>query len=168
MEQIISQSKIIQILSKYKYILLIMVAGIALLLLPSTNNSATQNTGISESEVNILSVEDQLSQILGSVKGAGKVQVMLSISNGEETIYQTNENHTSDADRISHDTDTVTITDSGRAQTGLVRQVNPPTYSGAIVVCQGADDPGVRLSIMEAVSKITGLRTDKISVLKMK
>jgi len=39
---------------------------------------------------------------------------------------------------------------------------------GAVIVCQGADDPQVRLSIVDAVSKVTGLGSDKISVLKMK
>ena len=63
---------------------------------------------------------------------------------------------------------TVTITDSERSQSGLVKQVNPPTYLGAVVICQGADDPEVRLSVVNAVSKATGLGANKISVLKMK
>ena len=55
-----------------------------------------------------------------------------------------------------------------RADPGLVRQVNPPEYLGAVVLCQGADNPSVKLSIVEAVSKATGLTTDRITVLKMK
>jgi stage III sporulation protein AG len=39
---------------------------------------------------------------------------------------------------------------------------------GAIVVCQGGDQPTVRLAILDAVSKVTGLGADKISILKMK
>ena len=39
---------------------------------------------------------------------------------------------------------------------------------GAIVVCQGGDNATVRLAIIEAVSNVTGLGADKISVLKMK
>jgi hypothetical protein len=39
---------------------------------------------------------------------------------------------------------------------------------GAIVVCQGADSPSVKLAITQAVAKITGLGTDEICVLKMK
>ena len=66
------------------------------------------------------------------------------------------------------DIDTVIITDSERNQNGLIHQINPPSYMGAIIVCQGADDPAVKLSITEAVSKITGLKTNRISVLRMK
>jgi stage III sporulation protein AG len=39
---------------------------------------------------------------------------------------------------------------------------------GAIVLCQGADVPSVRLAIVDAVSKVTGLVANQISVLKMK
>ena len=168
MEYIGNTRKLLQVINKYKYVIIIMIIGILFLLLPSGNNTSSEKAVISEHADNILSVEDQLSQVLSYVKGAGKVQVMLSIASGEETLYQTNENHSLDADRQSNNIDTVTITDSGRNQSGLVRQVNPAVYSGAIIVCQGADDPAVRLSIIDAVSKITGLRTDKISVLKMK
>ena len=58
-------------------------------------------------------------------------------------------------------------TDSDRNETGLVHQINPPVYLGAVVLAQGADNPVVKLSIVEAVSKVTGLGADKISVLKM-
>ena len=65
-------------------------------------------------------------------------------------------------------TDTVTVTDAQRNESGLIRQVNPPVYKGAVIVCQGADNAAVRLAIVDAVGKATGLGADKISVLKMK
>ena len=40
--------------------------------------------------------------------------------------------------------------------------------SGAVVVCQGADQPYVRLDVTNAVAAYTGLGSDKISVIKMK
>ena len=40
--------------------------------------------------------------------------------------------------------------------------------SGAVVVCQGADQPAVRLDVTNAVAAYTGLGSDKISVIKMK
>ena len=64
--------------------------------------------------------------------------------------------------------DTVIITGEGRAQTGLVRQVISPEYLGALIVCQGASDAKVRLWVVDAVMRVTGLTSDKITVLKMK
>ena len=40
--------------------------------------------------------------------------------------------------------------------------------SGAVVVCQGADQPYVRLDVTNAVAAYTGLGSDQISVIKMK
>ena len=38
---------------------------------------------------------------------------------------------------------------------------------GAVVVCQGAADPGVQLRIVETVSAFTGLGSNRIVVQKM-
>ena len=168
MDRLTIQRKTIEILKKNKFVFLILAVGLILLILPPFANSKEGKQVIPENSDNILSVEDQLSQILSYVQGAGKVQVMLSIAYGEETLYQTDDNHSTNADNKSDNSDTVTITGADRSEIGLIKQVNPPVYSGAIVVCQGADNPSVRFAVVEAVSKVTGLGTDKISVLKMK
>ena len=80
------------------------------------------------------------------------------------THYQKNTDQTSDALRE----DTVLVTDESRTEQGLIRQVLPPQYRGAVIVCQGGDRASVRLNIVEAVSAVTGLTSDKITVLKMK
>ena len=106
------------------------------------------------------SLDEQLADILSKIEGTGRVQVLLTKAKGEETVYQTDTNGT----QIS----TVIISSQERAEEGLIMQVNPPVYLGAIVVCQGADSPSVRLAVVEAVSDVTGLGSDRISVLKMK
>ena len=87
---------------------------------------------------------------------------------GEEVLYQTDE----DIDQSDQSRDvrreTVLVTDAQRSQNGLVRQVNPPQYQGAVILCQGAGSPSVKLSVVEAVSDATGLTYDRITVLKMK
>jgi stage III sporulation protein AG len=79
-------------------------------------------------------------------------------------VYQTDSDSSGDSSRL----DTVIITDGDRAQNGLIQQVLPATYLGAIIVCEGGDRAEVRLAIAEAVSHFTGLGMDRISVLKMK
>jgi hypothetical protein len=37
-----------------------------------------------------------------------------------------------------------------------------------VIVCQGGDQPEVKLAVVEAVCDAVGLTADKISVLKMK
>ena len=115
-----------------------------------------------------MTLDESLSDILSQIKGAGNVRVLLTLQRGEETIYQTDSHTTEGSDSYSAQIDTVMITGSERGQSGLIKQINPPIYLGAIVVCQGADSPSVRLAVVEAVSKVTGLGADRISVLKMK
>ena len=167
MEQTVNRGKLVQFLQKYKYAALVLVIGIALMLVPGEKEVALE-TVITANQGSILSVEERLAQILKHVKGAGEVQVLLTEASGEETIYQINEDISTSDTSSSTQRDTVTVTDSQRNEQGLVRQQNPPKYLGAIVVCQGGDQPTVRLAIIDAISKVTGLGADKISVLKMK
>lgn len=54
---------------------------------------------------------------------------------------------------------------SGTQDVVVTEQVYP-TYQGAVIVCQGADDPAVCLSVTEAVAVLTGLGSEKITVVK--
>ena len=110
----------------------------------------------------------RLSNLLSQMAGAGRVKVLLTEATGEQIFYQ-EDRDTSDSDQSQTTrTDTVIVTDGTHSQEGLIRQVNPPTYLGAVILCQGADQPSVRLAITEAVANATGLGYHKITVLKMK
>ena len=39
--------------------------------------------------------------------------------------------------------------------------------SGIVVVCEGADDPAVKLSLLQAIRSYTGFSSDHITILKM-
>lgn len=162
-------NKIRSILHKYKYVLLVLIAGILLMIIPVGNHQEPVTNPIKPSNDNsATSLEDRLSELLSKVDGAGEVEVMLTVESGEEVIYQLDENRSVADKSTSDNIQTVTITDSERNQNGLVKQINPESYKGAIIVCRGADNPGVRLAIVEAVSRITGLGANCISILKMK
>ncbi len=153
------------IVSKYKYAAIVLVIGIVLLLIPGKSTREKQKTSQPAQQTETYTLTSkELAEILQSIDGAGKVQVMLSVANGEKTQYISDK----DVSENSTKNDTVIITNADRSEVGLIEQINPPVYRGAIVVCQGADSAQVRLSITQAVSKITGLGTDNICVLKMK
>ena len=161
-----------QFLAKYKHVLLILLVGIGLMLLPSGGKSSAQEqstpTAAPEQIQQTQTLQEQLSSFLSRMEGAGRVEVLLTLATGEETLYQTDSDRTS-ADRSETDRqDTVIVSDSGRNETGLVCQVNTPTYLGAVVLCQGADSSAVRLAITQAVANATGLGYHKITILKMK
>ena len=158
-----------ELILKYKYAAVILLVGLVLLWLPGKSLKwEQQQTDSSAKETTVMSREEALAEILQSIQGAGRVKVLLSTESGEETVYQTDSDTSNGTDNSSVRTDTVIITDSKRDESGLIRQVNPPVYLGAVVVCDGADNATVRLAITQAVGKITGLGADAICVLKMK
>ena len=162
--------KFSEVIKKYKYAALVLIIGIVLMAIPF-GNQAKDTIPIKQDNVTnqpVVSLEDKLSELLSNVDGAGEVKVMLTVETGEEVIYQTDDNHSVADSTNNINTHTVTVTNSDREQEGLVKQINPEKYKGAIILCHGANDPSVRLQIVEAVSRITGLGTNCISVLKMK
>ena len=159
--------KIGELIKKNRYIAVVLLIGITLMCIPTSKKEGDTEKQIIATESEI-SIEDRLGQILTQVDGAGEVQVFLTVASGEQTIYQTNDTLSYNDNSSNSQVDTVIITDSKRSESGLIRQTNPPQYQGAIVVCSGADSPAVKLAIVDAVSKVTGLGSDKISVLKMK
>lgn len=156
------KSRVLEFFKKYKFVLLILLAGLFLMMIPAkkeTQAPAVQ-TQVPETET----TQEALAHILSRIQGAGKVEVMLTEYRGAETLYQTDTQQSADSLREN----TVLTSDSQRQDHGLVRQVNPPEYLGAVIVCQGGDSPKVKLAIVEAVMSVTGLSSDKITVLKMK
>lgn len=161
------KNKAQRIIKKYKYSILVLLIGMVLMALPSKGLFKKEQTAEIKTTISEEPLEQRLSIILSQVSGAGKVEVLLTPSAGEEVIYQTNCD-SSFGDTTEHlKNDTVTITNSDRNQTGLVKQINPVQYGGAVIICEGADNPAVCLAIVDAVSKATGLGANKISVLKM-
>lgn len=152
--------RIKQLIGKYGSIFLVLFVGIVLMLLPNSVPAINTEAHSIPMENKESTLQEQLSEILSLVEGAGKVRILLTIDKGERTYFQEDQN--------SSGTDTVILSDASRNQGGLIRQIDPPTYMGAIVICQGADSASVRYSVTQAVSNTTGLGFDRIIVMKMK
>ena len=160
--------KALEYIRKHKYALAVVLLGLILILIPfggSNKTAQAAQTQIITAEVDTM--EQRLADILSRIDGAGKVQVMLTVASSEQKVYQED----ADLSGGGADTsryDTVIIKDSNGNEMGLIQQVIGAKYQGAIIVCQGAGKPAVKLAIVEAVSRVTGLGADQISVLKMK
>ena len=150
---------------KYRYPALVLLVGILLMLLPKQEVTQEKQEVV---EPVCETMEQKLVKILSTVEGAGKVDILLSVAQGEQIVYQTDQNSDISADRESKDTETVVIKDNQRGDNGLIQQTNPPKYLGAVISCEGAENPAVRLAIVNAVVAATGLTTDKVCVVKMK
>lgn len=167
MDRIKALQKIKELFDKYKYAAAVLLLGLFLMLLPKPSDNLKQPE-IPEEPGATTNFADELEEILSKIEGVGKVDVLVTESSGAETIYQLNEDRDSTTDSESLRLETVIISGTDRGEYGLVRQENPPGYLGALIVCEGADRPSVRLAVVEAVSGITGIPSDRVTVLKMK
>lgn len=153
------KQQFLTLLKKYRYVALILGLGILIMLIPEKQPSAQTNLPEASAQP---SLQQELTEILSQISGVGKVEVLLTEASGRDTIYQTN------TSQNAVNQSTVILTNSSREEAGLVKQILPPVYRGAVIVCKGGDSPGVRLAVVEAVRSATGLSSDCITVLKMK
>lgn len=165
MEATAPKQRINALFGKYKYPILVALVGLGLMLLPS-EQGPTEPAEPSRAVES--SLEEKLEALLGRIEGAGQVSVLLTEKEGSQTLYQTDSQTDADESGSRRTDDTVLIEDENRTESGLVRQTLGPVYRGAVILCQGADDPTVKLAVVEAVRCVTGLGADQISVQKMK
>ena len=159
---IVNPKAIAQKLEKFKYPALILLLGLVLILWP-TSKQKPEAAPVPEQTKSALSVEKQMEDILSCIDGAGRVRVLLTLRTGDETVYQTDTSGSKGQDSESHTATTVMAGD-----VPVVRQTVYGQYRGALIVCQGADSPSVRLQMVNAVAGLTGLPADRITVIKMK
>lgn len=152
---------------KYKFVLLILGIGMLLMWLPGLSESSRSKEVPVQTVAENLDISEKLEDMLRDMEGVGDVRVMLTVKSGAETKYQTDIDKDLSEKSDGTKEETIIITDSERNELGLIKQIISPIYQGAIVICQGADSPVVRLMITEAVSKLTGLGADQIAILKM-
>ena len=162
MDRSVPKQRINALLRTYKYPILTVLIGLAILLLPTSKETAEPEPAAQV--IQMPDLEDRLETSLSGIEGAGTVQVLLTEESGRQTLYQTDVQ--SDDSRRTEDT--VLVVDAARTESGLVRQTLEPKYRGAVVLCDGADQSAVKLAIVEAVGCVTGLGADRICVLKRK
>jgi len=168
MEGIKKKLNVSGVLKKYKWALLVILAGIVLMLLPSLGSSTKAKEQAGTYNADTFSLEEQESKMaatLGKMGGVGKVQVMLTLKSGTELRLAEDADEESGSS-AKNKTETVILSRGSGTQDIVVTKRIYPEYQGAVVVCQGADTPSVRLAVTEAVQALTGLSTEKISVVK--
>ena len=161
---IVNPKAIAQKLEKFKYPALILLLGLVLILWP-TKQKQPEEVPVPEQAERAPSIEEEMEEILSCIDGAGKVRVLLTLRTGDETVYQTD---TTSAKGPDSESRSVTTVMAGSEDVPVVRQTVYGQYRGALIVCQGADSPSVRLQMVNAVAGLTGLPADRITVIKMK
>ena len=153
-------------MEKYRLVWLVILAGLILLMLPmGEEEEPVQETTTATTQFDLAALENRLEEALSKIDGAGEVTVVLTIQNGPRQVLA------QDVDRRTgegENTETVSLSRGSSAQETVAVQELYPSYQGALLICEGGDDPDVRLKLTEATSALTGLGADKISISKGK
>jgi len=158
--------RVFEKLKPYRYPILVLAIGVGLMLLPESNMSDVDQSEEMPVKQEI-DLEEKLEVILGEIEGAGRVKVLLTVDTGTAVTYQEDRQQFEEGDRKEQEVKTVLVSENGD-DVPIVVKTKYPVYKGAVVVCEGADRASVKLNIVQAVSSLTGLGSDKITVVKMK
>ena len=155
-----------EVWKKYRLMILVLLLGFFLLLLPSEKKERSGETEGEEQTFSLAQTEKRMEEILGKIEGAGKLQVMLTLKSGSQLQLAEDTEESQSSDESESRRETVTIRRGSNEEEVVITHQMYPAYQGAVVVCQGADKAAVRLAITEAVAALTGLSSDRITVVK--
>jgi stage III sporulation protein AG len=165
------------------YIILILaVAAIFLstLIKPKEETPETEQSGNTEASQlrNEQQIEGKLRQVLSSIRGAGRVEVMITYETGTEIVpafssdkqssSTTSDSNTSESSTTSEteSKQPATVSQNGGYQP-IVLTEKQPVVRGVIVVAEGAADIMVKLDLQLAVQTVLDVDADCIEVFEM-
>jgi stage III sporulation protein AG len=172
---------------KLLIIILIGFAGILILLLSETwgkpddvKPDGEQTTNIQTQNDNeytyVEDIEKKLGDLIRSIEGAGRTKVMVTLENGVEQVYATQDKTKSSSssssegsfeESLDNENEYIVIKTNDDSETGLIVKIIQPSIRGVAVVCDGADSAVVKQNIVEAVTAVLGISSAKVSVAKM-
>ncbi len=122
--------------------------------------------------------EERLEKALSSIRGAGRVRVMITYETAAELVpamntdVSSNRSESSANDRQSIDvqenetTRPATVSANGN-NTPIVLTEKQPTVRGVIVMAEGAADIGVKLNLQRAVAAVLAVPVSNIEIFEL-
>ncbi len=163
--------------ARYKYFLAVIAVGVLLLLsakVPASEPAKEEGTQ-TEAAFDLQTFQQSVADSLAQIEGAGRVEVLLSLEAGEESVYASDVSQSSQSTGGSSDSTSETyqstmsiLSDGSYGETPVLIKSKYPTFRGAVILCEGADSDTVRLQIVQAVSALCGISSDHISISKLK
>ena len=155
--------------------LIVLLVGVLLLIMAipvgddsgknSENTSVPENTAPEQSIMENdykAELEEQLTELLSSVSGVGKVKVMITLKNDGEQILD------KDISQKEGSTDSNTVVYRYADEEGpYVVQSTYPQVEGVVIVAEGGDNAIVCTNISEAVKSLFPIEAHKITIVKM-
>lgn len=180
------KSRIREIIKQVGYVrlVLLLICGIFLIIvsLPEkkeeeeyllSSNAGSYNTD--ENDIYVEKMEERLAGILQMIEGAGKVEVMITLSASSETVVNKDTSYEDSFEKEEEGNEnqssvrkeeTVFVEEDGSQKPYVIKTMEP-VMEGVIIVMEGGDNSQVSAAVTEAVQALFHVEAHKIKVLKM-
>ncbi|MBE5738372.1 MAG: hypothetical protein E7354_01380 [Clostridiales bacterium] len=174
----VGKFRLIKLLNKknFKIFIVLVIMLIAIIFYLGINDNKESAISVSQDSQGYLStleycerLENKLESIISQIAGAGSVKVMVSVDGSPELKYISDtdsKTSTNTAGTTTTSTSSPIIIGSGANASGIVTTETLPNVKGVIVVSSGAGNIGIKLDILNAISTVLDLSSDKITILK--
>ncbi len=148
-------------------VLVVIVSVVLLLIIMLINfggESESSKVEIDQLTSYVTTLENKLANTLSSVKGAGKVSVVISVESGNETVLATKTTTTTDIDGKILTEETPIIVNG---KTVVLKELTPK-ITGVLIVSQGANSIQVMQRLQQATKSLLDININQIEILTMK
>lgn len=156
-------------LLKYRYVAAVLLAGILLLCMGGREGDPEpDHAQEGQAAFHLEAFERDAAARLSRIDGVGRLELMLTLESTGESVYASDTRESANgAQSTSKERSVTVVSESGYGQRPVTVKELYPTFRGAVVLCEGADNIQVRCAVVEAVSTLCGIGADKVAVLKM-
>ncbi len=140
---------------KYWFIPIMVVVGILLMNQPTFQKSVQTAATVDTDTPFVEQTEARVVEMLRNVEGAGECRVTITLASGAAKEY------------VRENGNVLVITDKEGNQSAVIARENTPEIAGVTVASKGAGSVKVRNDIIESVSTVLGIGTNKIYVVTM-
>jgi stage III sporulation protein AG len=167
---------------KIRVIFIAGLIGVGLLAIPGFFENSKAGNAVPEERITVNGdeyldtnhLEERLVQLVESIQGAGSAKVMVTLQSGTEYVYATEDRKqqtkSDDGTRKTSQDDTqqklILVSQSGGGQAPIILKKIPATVMGVAILCDGAQDSQVRLNIIQAVTTLLDIPSNRVCIMK--
>lgn len=140
---------------KYWYIPVMVILGVVLMARNPEQTDAVPVSAVNSDQQFIEETENRVIEMLKNVEGAGTCRVTITLSSGGKKEY------------VREDGAVLVITDKDGNESAVVARENAPEIAGVTIASKGAGSVTVCNDIIESVSTVLGIGTNKICVVSL-
>lgn len=153
-----------------RFLVLLGVAGMLLIALTEwwPRRSAVDTSAVTVTATQVeQALESRITDLLDTVAGVGRCRVMVTLENGEQTVYAADTTRSTTDGGESASESYLTV-DTADGPVGLPITRIQPTVRGVVVVCAGAEDPAVSERVRAVITTAFHISERRVCVVQQK